>query len=206
VTAPRAIDLPAAASPEAVAALDRMLRALQAALRLPPAWTPSLEARIDEAFAAYDDYLAIVTAAHPMTCRAGCTACCHDTPRGVSGLELLWLGALVDRLDRGPEIRRRFAELSAETTSPEAWRARRVPCPLLQDGRCSAYSRRPIACRAFYALTPPSWCSPDDPRYADRLNPHLDPPAILVAFFRALSERMGLATSIDLHAGLARRP
>ena len=40
----------------------------------------------------------------------------------------------------------------------------------------------------------------------ERINPHLDPPAILLQFFRVLSERGGLGPPTDLHHGLGRAP
>lgn len=32
-----------------------------------------------------------------------------------------------------------------------AWRLANIPCPLLKDGKCSVYERRPIGCRTFFA-------------------------------------------------------
>lgn len=204
--APPTVTLEAAASPEANALLTRMLHALQGALRAAPDDDAALAHGLDEAIAAYDAYLAHVVTAHPVSCAAACTACCHDNPRGVTGVELERLGELVDSWPDGAEVRARFATLAARgDADPEAWRRRGEPCPLLADGRCRAYARRPIACRAFVALTPAAWCAPTDARYADRVNPHLDPPRILLQILQALSARRGLPTAIDLHAGMAAR-
>lgn len=211
------VELAAAGSPEANALLTAMLRALQDALRrslvAPPgppdaAIAAALEADLARALAAYDAFTAHVVAAHPMSCRTGCTACCHDNPRGVSGIELWRLGRAIDALPDGDAVRARFAELASlaakEGADPDAWRRRRVPCPLLDtDGTCRAYAARPLACRAFWALTPASSCDPGDPGYASRVNPHLDPPAVLLQLLQAISQRMGLPASADLHGGIA---
>lgn len=197
------IELPAAASPAATAALDEMLRALQDALRADPRW-PAARPHVERAFVAYDKYLTVVTTAHPVTCRAGCTACCHDNPRGVTGVELLRLRGAIARLPDGAAVLKRFATLAAEATDEATWRAKKRPCPLLgEDGRCRTYAARPVACRAFVAMSPAPWCDPEHPRYAERLNPHLDPPDVLVLALRVLSERLGTTRSIDLHRGLA---
>lgn len=202
---PTTLTLDAAASPEATAHLNTMLFALQAALRLPPTSSPELEACVTDALAAYDRYVAHVVAAHPMSCRAGCTACCHDNPRGVTGVELRRLRAAIAEFPDADTILAHFAALAARTTDAATWRKLREPCPLLSAaGRCRAYDARPIACRAFFALTPPGQCSPDDPLYESRVNPHLDPPKVLVQALHVLSQRLGLVPSTDLHAGLGR--
>lgn len=202
--APPSVRLDAAASPEANALLTTMLRALQGALRAPADDDAALDAALTEGLAAYDAYRAHVEAAHPMSCRVGCTACCHDNPRGVTGVEIERLARLVDTWPDGAAVRARFAALAARTTDAETWRRLREPCPLLEDGRCRAYSHRPIACRAFVALTPADWCDPAHPSYAERVNPHLDPPQVLLQILQALSARRGLPVAVDLHDGMAR--
>lgn len=202
--APLTITLDAAASPAANTLLTTMLRALQGALRAPPEDDGTLEAAIAEGLVAYDAFLALVIDAHPMSCRVGCTACCHDNPRGVTGVEIERILRAVDALPDGAEVRARFARLASERTDAEAWRRRREPCPLLDgEGRCRAYAVRPLACRAFVAVTPAAWCDPESPSYADRVNPHLDPPRVILQIFQALSARRGLVVATDLHTGMA---
>ena len=204
---PPTVTLPAAASPEANALLTTMLRALQGALRAPPDDDVALESALDEGMRAYDAYRLHVETAHPMSCRRGCTACCHDNPRGVTGVEIERLGRVVDTWPDAAAVRERFTMLAARTTDAETWRRLNEPCKLLDaGGGCRAYAHRPIACRAFVALTPPEWCAPAHPSYGDRVNPHLDPPAILLQILQALSARRGLSTATDLHGGMARGP
>lgn len=208
------INLTAAGSPAATAHLNAMLSALQDALRLPPVWNDGMRQTLDRAFTAYDAYIETVVTAHPMSCAAGCTACCHDNPRGITGIELKRLHEAVISAPGGGSVMAGFARLAAnvmtrsEAATPDAtataWRRRREPCPCLQDGKCRAYSARPVACRAFHAVTPAAWCDPDDANFAARVNPHLDPPAVLLQAMRVLSARLGFTDAADLHRGMAR--
>ncbi|MFZ5481227.1 MAG: YkgJ family cysteine cluster protein [Myxococcota bacterium] len=196
----RTVTLDAAASPEARALLNSMLARSQDALRAALAGDRvATDRALDTAMEAYDAYRAHVVTAHPMACREGCTACCHDNPRGVTGIEIARLRevATVEEIAR-------FRALAARGEAQETWRARREPCPFLVEGRCRVYARRPIACRAFYALTPPNQCDPGDPRYEERVNPHLDPPQIVVQILRAISRTLALGEDADLHAGIGR--
>ena len=192
-----------AGSPEAKVHLDAMLQALQAAARLPLVWNAPMIAAIDLAFAAYDAYLTRVVSRHPMACRMRCTACCHDNPQWVTGIELRRLHDVLRATHGADATMARFVALAGQAADPAAWRARGIPCPLLREGECSAYEKRPIACRSFVALTPAEWCSPSHAKYASRVNPHLEPPAILLRFLRMLSTDLGLANAADLHTGMA---
>ncbi|MDP2315428.1 MAG: YkgJ family cysteine cluster protein [Pseudomonadota bacterium] len=204
MTTPPTITLDAAGSPEANALLTTMLQALQRALRADPGDVSVLERALSEALVAYDAYLDLVVTAHPMSCRAGCTACCHDNPRGVTGVELERLQRAVGALPDAAAVRAHFARLAAARTDADTWRRRRETCPLLDaEGRCRAYAFRPLACRAFVAVTPADWCDPGSPSYAARVNPHLDPPRVILQILQALSARRGLVVATDLHTGMA---
>lgn len=67
-----------------------------------------------------------------VACRRGCAFCCH-VDVDVTPLEAIRLA-------------RRAANAG---TAQEG--ARRAPCPLLADGACSQYERRPLACRAVFS-------------------------------------------------------
>lgn len=66
-----------------------------------------------------------------VACRRGCAFCCH-VEVDVTPLEAIRLA--------------RQAMISGGNEAP-----RRAPCPLLVDGACSQYERRPFACRAVYS-------------------------------------------------------
>lgn len=60
-------------------------------------------------------------------------------------------------------------------------------CPLLLNGKCSAYPVRPVVCRRHYVSSPPQLCqAANDPSSA------LDPPVVLTAVV-ASSNRFSLA-------------
>ena len=213
------LNLPGTATPAAHAALEAMLAALQGALRIAMARGPAAAeeedfwASVEIAYSAYDRWLALVVSAHPMRCRAGCSACCRDNPRGVAGVEALRLARAL-RADGA--IKRVAAEVHEAATTyeqacealgrqeaGEAQRAQGRPCPLLgAGGFCTAYQARPVACRMFYATTPPEWCSPEDPNFGVRVNPNLVPPAVCRQILGAISHCLGLPAATNLWEGL----
>jgi Fe-S-cluster containining protein len=219
---PPTIELPAVASPAATAALEQMLRALQGALRRAMAAGPAaaedvaFQAELDEAMAAYDRFLAVVVAHHPMSCARGCAACCRDNPDGVAGVEILRLQARLQAEGRAEAVGAAAAEGAALFRDAAAalgreealatWRRRGRRCPLLgADGACTVYTLRPVACRMFHALSPAAWCAPGDPRHAERQHPHLLPPLACRQLLGAISRCLGRPASTSLLEGLAQR-
>ena len=116
-----------------------------------------------------------------ISCRAGCTACCHYLV-GVSESEADYLAELVAQVpeERRTRIRERFqlvieeleqcglldqmgnlAELSDEALDElsHKYLARWIPCPFLQDDRCSIYEHRPLTCREHLVTSPAENCS-----------------------------------------------
>jgi Fe-S-cluster containining protein len=123
-----------------------------------------------------------------VTCRKGCTACCHEL---VSG-ELVEAEYIVanapdavrralprfqeheDRLYRildpatraalgtsGPDLA--GARSAAIERASKAWFRERVPCAFLDaDGTCTVYAYRPHACRTYAVLSDPALCSDPD--------------------------------------------
>lgn len=78
----------------------------------------------------------------PPTCREGCFGCCRGLVTVHSAETPRLLAALGDQLDaRRVAWRQDRAELLREE------RPHTDPCPLLVEGRCSAYSGRPLVCR-----------------------------------------------------------
>jgi Putative zinc- or iron-chelating domain len=67
-----------------------------------------------------------------VACRRGCAFCCY-VDVDVTPLEAI-------RLAR-----------RAVDAAPASLETRRAPCPLLVDGACSQYERRPLACRAVFS-------------------------------------------------------
>jgi len=87
---------------------------------------------------AIDDFVAEVTAEHPehVKCRRGCFLCCVP-PRSLFRIE-------------GERIRDAVAGLPEEVRERIKARVeddRRLLCPLLDNGLCTVYEKRPVVCR-----------------------------------------------------------
>jgi Fe-S-cluster containining protein len=115
-----------------------------------------------------------------VTCRKGCSACCHYlVPLSIP--ESLWLYEHVQALPSAQRrtVMRAFTAAAAKLFSggrlpmlrseePQneqircvsGWyRALELTCPLLRQDLCSIYGQRPLACREHLSLTDPAACS-----------------------------------------------
>lgn len=122
-------------------------------------------AELDELRARADASFARVAAEHPqaVACRPGCDDCCHAlfdlSPAESLSLALGFLElprqARREVLRRGEKAAQLFDQAMAQAfaqTGEERLRvlsAARVPCPLLDQGRCLLYARRPLTCRLY---------------------------------------------------------
>ncbi|HVJ55043.1 MAG TPA: YkgJ family cysteine cluster protein [Aliidongia sp.] len=95
----------------------------------------------------------LIEAAPPeraFACAQGCDACCHQriactVPEAI-GIAL-GLSARSDEEIAGVAGRAREVHEKSATLDPLARIRTGLPCPLLQDGACSIYEMRPLACR-----------------------------------------------------------
>jgi Fe-S-cluster containining protein len=134
---------------------------------------------------------ALEQAGTPVSCRAGCGACCRNLV-AISEVEARRLHALVRQMpeDRRARLAERFAgarrTLEAagllealldtdEWTEAEYDRryrdyfALRLACPFLEDESCSIYDERPITCREYLVTSPPEHCSHSETRPITRV-------------------------------------
>lgn len=92
----------------------------------------------------------------PPECRSGCTHCCYQAV-GVSAPEVFAIYEHLQSTCSPEELEARVARIrsadeatrgksSDERFSPE------LPCPFLDEGRCSIYEVRPLACRGKNSL------------------------------------------------------
>lgn len=98
----------------------------------------------------------------PITCTAGCSSCCHH-PIMISLFEGVLIYRWLVRHNKWTlKLQQRLKEVSDRQygTSYEVWLMALIPCPLLQDNRCSAYEARPFICRSYYATSDPHYCHP----------------------------------------------
>lgn len=128
-----------------------------------------------------------------VTCAIGCGACCRMAIP-VAFPEAHRLREVVDAMPepRRSEVRARFAKAmdifrnsglfadilrSVRTEEDraryaaaiEAYFARKVPCPFLEDETCSIYEERPLACREYLVTSPPQNCANPDRAGVERL-------------------------------------
>src|ERR1700680_4556691 len=75
-------------------------------------------------------------------CKKGCNACCYMAV-AMTEPEAAMLGQAIGRKPKKPKqwaFRDGLVEM--------AWVGKQRPCTFLQDGACSIYANRPLACRA----------------------------------------------------------
>jgi Putative zinc- or iron-chelating domain len=88
-----------------------------------------------------------------IACRAGCSYCCHQFVGAVAPEVFLVADAI--RASRDPSLASaaviaRCAPLIG--LSPQDRVGRKLPCPVLVEGRCGAYTARPLVCRQTTSL------------------------------------------------------
>jgi len=177
----------------------------------------------DQALAAYDRFLAVMTGpgALAIRCQAGCSACCHEVPTGVQAVELLAIYERYRQFDDFAQLHNRACDLAdhvteliaeqaqgqqtIDSTDPAftkalmAYRSERKPCVFLgPDSRCRIYDRRPIPCRMHFAVTDPRWCEADHPNADQAVTPNLEPPQDMLEHMRTVARRLGLERSSPL--------
>jgi Fe-S-cluster containining protein len=92
----------------------------------------------------------------PPACRAGCSHCCHQAV-GVSAPEVFAIYAELSKTRAPRELEvvieriRRADDETRGMSSSERWSPEH-PCPFLENGSCSIYEVRPLACRAKNSL------------------------------------------------------
>lgn len=127
---------------------------------------------------------ALDRAGEPISCTKGCGACCRNLV-AISEVEARRIRVVVEELPepRRSTIRARFAEAregldgagllgplrAAEHWTEEEYAERvgtyfraGVACPFLEEGACSIYSERPIACREYLVTSPAENCARPD--------------------------------------------
>ena len=136
----------------------------------------SLESSLIEGVA--EQYAA---AGHAVSCKLGCAACCRQLVT-VSIFEAEALAAWIRGLpaDRQQELEERFHQALSKLAAAglidrmvnEDWFGKtdsarklaidylyeRIPCPFLEEERCSIYSIRPLVCREYMVTSPPEHC------------------------------------------------
>jgi Fe-S-cluster containining protein len=150
-----------------------------------PGFYPDLQRllalRVPEIHAAYDRCVTdvLITEGRKPTCSRTCSACCRHFVASVEPFELLALDAHLKARPEYPETiisnhrksllyedllvgeRKRGApEEEADDRATYRYFLKGVPCTFLEaDGSCGVYDHRPMACRMFFAESPPRFCA-----------------------------------------------
>jgi len=150
---------------------------------------------------------ATAEAGHPISCKAGCGACCRQlVPISIFEAEALadWIRTLPEptRQELAQRFHQTLLALSASgilerlvSMGQEDWRAdtevnqqmcidylyQRIPCPFLVDESCSIHPIRPLICREYLVTSPAANCS--DPSVLK-----VFPVGLPVKFFPALNQ------------------
>jgi len=129
-----------------------------------------------------------------VSCKIGCSNCCHHPflitlPEGL--LLYRWLAA------HGrwtPSLRKRVEQTRDKTLGLafRVWLLSNIPCPLLEDRKCVAYDARPLHCRATFSRGAPEMCHPHELGSGTGLVPNTE---VIVGYnsqVRALFKRIGI--------------
>ena len=136
--------------------------AFQAALR--PQGAPvehpvkALHDAVHEAYAACDSMMDELQLDPPIACKRGCIHCCYNQV-ALTEPEALFLGLHLLGT-RSPKRLRELADKAqalAEGLKGKSWQEigmnrHRLPCLFLEDGGCSVYPARPLACRGWNSV------------------------------------------------------
>lgn len=115
-------------------------------------------------------------AGRPVSCRAGCGACCRQLVP-IAPAEARALARVVEAMPepRQSEVRARFdtavatvaaTDMFEGLTEPDERRVKvgrdyfklGVPCPFLVDEACSIHPDRPLSCREYLVISTPDHC------------------------------------------------
>jgi hypothetical protein len=95
---------------------------------------------------------------HPVACLDGCDSCCYNQVE-LTPPEALLIGHHIARQFPRAEkdlllahVARIIEIIMRMSKAESAARRREIPCPLLQNRRCSVYPVRPLVCRAMHGL------------------------------------------------------
>jgi Fe-S-cluster containining protein len=93
----------------------------------------------------------------PLACAAGCAFCCYH-PVDITAPEALVMAAYMRTGLTEAEFAAMTARLAAnaeriQALSHDEHALAKIPCALLDNGRCGVYAARPFACRAWHSMS-----------------------------------------------------
>lgn len=93
----------------------------------------------------------------PLACAAGCAFCCYH-PVDITAPEAFVIAAYLRTAFSTAEFEAIAARLAAnaeriQALSHDEHALAKIPCALLDNGRCCVYAARPFACRAWHSMS-----------------------------------------------------
>jgi Fe-S-cluster containining protein len=121
----------------------------------------------------FDMWLELHLPVKERTCRSkGCFSCCYNNPNGITTFDL-WVLYIKERQSltrQSQKIKTRYVAYkeqyhSDRETHQIRWIQTQTPCPFLEQGSCSIYEHRPLACRSHFSVKKPEYCHPKHPNF-----------------------------------------
>lgn len=98
-----------------------------------------------------------------ISCRPGCSGCCHRKINVTLG-EALLIYDYLNKMNKWNELKPAFIEhvREYEFLDEDSWRLSRITCPLLNlgTGECSVNHIKPMFCAVHFSIGEPSLCDP----------------------------------------------
>ena len=118
----------------------------------------ALQDAVGEAYAACDAMFDELQPDPPLACERGCIHCCYNQV-ALTEPEALFLGLHLLGTRSGERLRdlAHRAQALADSLRGRSWQEigmarHRLPCLFLEDGGCSVYPARPLACRGWNSV------------------------------------------------------
>lgn len=112
----------------------------------------SVTPQIVKFYSAFD--MATASSKVAISCKPGCTYCCHYHVM-VTGTEVFAIAEAVEKLPVATRdlVKGRIRAVASQTKGMprDTYVRTNIECAMLQQGRCSVYASRPIACRGHHS-------------------------------------------------------
>ncbi len=163
-------------------------------VRVPVGFAP-IDSLVEPLYQICDAALALELSTTPVSCKAGCSVCCHQLIP-LSGAEVLYLEGLLASFPRGKRrkistalrhLREKSQRLIATANDGQQSFHRRyfnqnTACPFLDEGRCGIYAQRPLVCREYHVSSPSIHCKNPYDKPVERVARGLNLGALMCVF------------------------
>ena len=126
---------------------------------------------IEQIYHVFDLWLELHLPRKIRTCgsQPNCFSCCYNNPNGITTFDLwvLYLKEFKKLEERADTIEKQHSDyqeliLADREEHQIRWLQTTTPCPFLDNGSCSIYQHRPLACRSHFSVQNPEHCHPQN--------------------------------------------